>query len=73
MHSIFNVELDEYYGFCAIAGLLGMSEHNWRDVRFSLIGELQSFRAKYTQLYGLDMRVDKLLHILYCFDDIALC
>lgn len=50
-----------------------MSEHSWRYIRFSLIRELQSFRTMYTQLYGSDMRVDELLHILYCFDDIASC
>jgi len=71
MHSIVNVKLYRHYGFRAIIGLLGMSMHNWRDIHFSLIGEFQSFRAMYTQLYGSDMRVDEFLHILYCFDDIA--
>ncbi|XP_052179871.1 uncharacterized protein LOC127793130 [Diospyros lotus] len=73
LHNIVNVESDGHCGFRAIAGLLGMSEHNWRDIRFSLIGELQSFRAMYTQIYGSEMRVDELLHILYCFDNIAPC
>ena len=73
MHSIINIESDWHCGLHAITGLLGMSEYSWRDIRFILIGELQSFRAMYTQLYRSDMHVDELLHILYCFDDIAHC
>ena len=71
VHSIVNVESDGHCGFCMIAGLLGMSEHNWRDIRYNLIGELQYFCVQYMQLYKSDTRADKLLHILYFFDDIT--
>ena len=51
IHNIVNVESDGYCGFRAIAVLLGMSEHNWMDIRMNLIGELHTFRDEYTELY----------------------
>ncbi|XP_052171545.1 uncharacterized protein LOC127787527 [Diospyros lotus] len=56
IHNIVNVESDGHYGFRAIAALLGISEHNWRDIRMNLIGELHTFRDEYIELYGTAMR-----------------
>ncbi|XP_052171683.1 PKS-NRPS hybrid synthetase cheA-like [Diospyros lotus] len=71
IHNIVNVESDGHCGFRAIAALLGMSEHNWRDIRMNLIGELHTFRDEYIELYGSAMRVDELMHALSCFECVA--
>jgi len=71
IHNIVNVESDGHCGFRAIAALLGMSEHNWRDIRINLIEELHTFRDEYIELYGSVMRVDELIHTLSCFECVA--
>ena len=71
IHNIVNVNSDGHCGFRAIVALLGMSEQNWGDIRLGLIEELRVFRAEYSQLYGANMRVDELIHILSCFESIA--
>ena len=65
------MESDGHCGFRAIAALLGMSEHNWRDIHINLIGELHTFRDEYIELYGSVMRVDELIHTLSYFECVA--
>ena len=62
---------DGHCGFHAIAVLLGMSEHNWRDIRINLIGELHTFCNEYTELYESAMRVNELIYTLSYFECVA--
>ena len=72
IHNVVNVELDRHCGFCAIAMLLSMSEHNWGDIiHMNLIGELHTFHSEYTELYGFTICVDELMHTFSCFDYVA--
>ena len=65
------MDFDGHCGFCAIAALLGMSDNKWGHICLNLIEKLHIFHAKYSKLYGSNMRVDELMHSLSCFKSVA--
>ncbi|XP_028109335.1 uncharacterized protein LOC114308047 [Camellia sinensis] len=64
-----DVDGDGNYGFRAIAGLLGLGENDWVQVRRDLLLELNNHRDEYVVLYGSHERVKELTHILSYFEN----
>ncbi|XP_028086371.1 uncharacterized protein LOC114287276 [Camellia sinensis] len=66
-----DVDGDGNCGFKAIAGLLGLGENDWVQVRRDLLLELNNYRDEYVVLYRLHERVEELTYILSYFEDSA--
>ncbi|XP_028087231.1 uncharacterized protein LOC114287966 [Camellia sinensis] len=64
-----DVDCDGNCGFRAIAGLLGLGEDDWVQVRCDLLLELSNHIDEYVILYGSHERVEELTHILSYFQD----
>ncbi|XP_028109337.1 uncharacterized protein LOC114308050 [Camellia sinensis] len=64
-----DVDGDGNCGFRAIAGLLGLGENDWVQVRHDLLLELNNHRDEYVVLYGSHERVKELTHILLYFEN----
>ncbi|XXG59129.1 hypothetical protein AAC387_Pa04g1266 [Persea americana] len=63
-----DVVADGNCGFKAIAGLLGMGEDGWMQVRMDLSNELQRYQNYYALVYGGEERVRELYYALSYFD-----
>ncbi|GMP88160.1 hypothetical protein CsSME_00040240 [Camellia sinensis var. sinensis] len=68
IHHIKDVQADGNCGFRAIAGLIGLGEDDWQQVRHNLLTELHSNVVHYVQLFGSQERVDELNSILSYFE-----
>ena len=55
-----DVSADGNCGFRAIAGLVGLTEDGWRQVRKDLLQKLLTHVDNYKQLYGVENRVEEL-------------
>ncbi|XP_028057844.1 PKS-NRPS hybrid synthetase CHGG_01239-like [Camellia sinensis] len=66
-----DVDGDGNCGFRAIAGLFGLGENDWVQVRRDLLLELNNHRDEYVVLYGSHERVKELTHILLYFENSA--
>ncbi|CAL5336904.1 unnamed protein product [Camellia sinensis] len=67
IHHIKDVQADGNCGFRAIAGLIGLGEDDWQQVRRNLLTEMHSNVVYYAQLFGSQERVDELNSILSYF------
>ncbi|GMP21993.1 hypothetical protein CsSME_00000180 [Camellia sinensis var. sinensis] len=63
-----DIQADDNYGFRAIAGLIGLGEDDWQQVKRNLLTELHSNVVHYMQLFGSQERVDDLNSILSYFE-----
>lgn len=63
-----DVNADGNCGFRAIAGLMGLTEAEWGQVRRDLLQELHTHIEHYTHLYGSHDRIEELTHILSYFE-----
>ncbi|XP_028070434.1 uncharacterized protein LOC114272918 [Camellia sinensis] len=63
-----DVDTDGNCGFRAIAGLMGLTEAEWGQVRRDLLQELHTHVDHYTHLYGSYDRIEELTHILSYFE-----
>ncbi|XP_028096942.1 uncharacterized protein LOC114296808 [Camellia sinensis] len=68
IHHIKDVQADGNCGFRAIAGLIGLGEDDWQQVRRDLLTELHSNVVHYVELFGSQERVDDLTSILSYFE-----
>ena len=69
IHHVKDVKADGNCGFRAIAGLMGFGKDEWPQVRKDLLIELHAHVDQYRQLYGTQLRVDELIHILSYLED----
>ena len=62
-----DLQADGNCGFRAIAGLIGLGEDDWQQVRRILLTKLHLHVVHYVQLFGSQERVDELNSILSYF------